>query len=283
MKIIFSRKGIDSGFAELPSPIMPDKKMLSIPIPDTESDYTYSDLKYNESTYLQIIEELKGWSEDNIEKKFKTLKCHIDPDLENRYIQSPENWKPAFGQKGASAEHLKNSEHKVEVGDIFLFFGWFRETEYADNSKLQFVKSAPDIHAIYGYMQVGEIIDNDKIETDYSYHPHARPEYIKDSTNTLYIPSEKLSIIKDKDVPGYKMLNYSKKRRLTAIDVRSRGIWDLPECFRNVDITYHNKINTGFINDKDKYFYSAARGQEFICMCDDNKEILDWVKTILTD
>ena len=41
MKIIISRKGFDSISGGVPSPIFPDGKILSLPIPDKNSKITY--------------------------------------------------------------------------------------------------------------------------------------------------------------------------------------------------------------------------------------------------
>ena len=52
----------------------------------------------------------------------------MDPDIRKGIrLREPSSWKPAFGQIGASQGLLSNA--KVEVGDLFLFFGWFRRIE----------------------------------------------------------------------------------------------------------------------------------------------------------
>ena len=44
MKIVLSRKGFDSAAGGVASPILPDGKMLSLPIPDRSSPITYADI-----------------------------------------------------------------------------------------------------------------------------------------------------------------------------------------------------------------------------------------------
>jgi hypothetical protein len=146
-KIILSRKGFDSKYGGRPSPILPDGTMLSLPIPDDDECTRYDDLFFEGVSYLNIIRDL-GYSK-------KVVNCHLDPDL--RYDVAIRNsaWRACFGQSGAAASHLKSNS--IGVGDIFLFFGWFRKPEYDINRKLRYLKGAPDIHAIYGYLQVGEI------------------------------------------------------------------------------------------------------------------------------
>jgi len=48
MKIIFSRKGFDSSTGGVPSPIFPDGKILSLPIPDKLSPIKYKDINWNQ-------------------------------------------------------------------------------------------------------------------------------------------------------------------------------------------------------------------------------------------
>ena len=40
-------------------------------------------------------------------------------------MHRPPDWRPAFGQVGAAQKHLE--QQGVSVGDVFLFFGWFRD------------------------------------------------------------------------------------------------------------------------------------------------------------
>ena len=46
MKVILSRKGFDSQYGGMPSPILPDGTMLSLPIPSKDDNIKYSDLNY---------------------------------------------------------------------------------------------------------------------------------------------------------------------------------------------------------------------------------------------
>ena len=79
--------------------------------------------------------------------------CHLDPDLRKDVRDRLPGWKPAFGQSGIALAHLNNMG--VSEGDLFLFFGWFKETEM-NQGKLIYRRKAKDLHVIYGYMQIGE-------------------------------------------------------------------------------------------------------------------------------
>jgi len=194
MKIILSRKGFDSAYGGYPSPILPNGKIVSLPIPSR--DFTkYSDLKIDDKyTYYDLMKQLK--SKIGYDKEWHKLtedtECHLDPDICKGIIERGENWKPCFGQIDQAQSHLLNEG--IKENDLFLFFGWFKKTIFK-NDILQFDKSVPDLHIIFGYLQIGEILQvNNKTEIPdrMQNHPHARDEYRKkNSTNTIYVAKEK--------------------------------------------------------------------------------------------
>ena len=265
MKLILSRKGMDSKAGKMPSPILPDGTLLSLPIPDKNSGLSYGDIVYNGKTYMEIIQELKP--------TFDECKCcHLDPDIRDD-ITHPENWKPAFAQHHAAASYLDNNG--VGEGDLFLFFGWFRQSEYDSEGKLRFVRSAKDLHIIYGYMQVGSVVRSlEEIKNNYGYHPHAN---ITDSSNRLYVARDVLSFADC--VKGYGTLKYDKCTVLTK-DGFSRSKWEIPQCFYSDDVTISLNGDL-FKTDENgvKYFQSPRRGQEIVINATDG--IMDWVKTII--
>ncbi|MGX8699445.1 MAG: hypothetical protein ACSW8F_05890, partial [bacterium] len=119
MKVILSRKGFDSANGGCPSPILPDGTLLSMPIPSGDS-VRYEALCYGGNVYSDLLAQL------NPGKTYAA--CHLDPDIRRdiRLAAIPD-WKPAFGQIGSAQGLLRNAH--VEPGDIFLFFGWFRQAE----------------------------------------------------------------------------------------------------------------------------------------------------------
>ena len=128
MKIILSRKGFDTANGGFPSPILPDRRMISLPIP-LDDNIHYSDLKVDRTmTYLDLMMNLKGkirsqkqWHDLN-----ENTKCHLDPDLYQGIFPRKKGWKPIFGQRNAAQTHLQKQEIKPD--DLFLFFGTFRKT-----------------------------------------------------------------------------------------------------------------------------------------------------------
>ena len=266
MKIILSRKGFDSGYGKCASPII-GNELLSLPIPTSEIHCrnTYSDLHYKDHSYLELIQSLNP--------KFQNSGCHLDPDIRDNCCIRPEGWKPAFGQAGAAQTHLKN--HGVGTGDIFLFFGWFRKTARDKNNQLKYEKGTPDLHVIFGYMQIGKILTGKDVQ-QYSWHPHADTEHLSQHNNTLYLPTEKLIINGvDTGKRGYGTLPYSESRILTKSGM-SRTRWKLPAWFRDIKISYHSSNSF-----KDNYFQSASIGQEFVIS--ENKKVTEWAKHILLE
>lgn len=266
MKIILSRKGFDSASGGQPNPIMPDGTLLSLPIPSGNDDkvYTYSSLKWNGISYYDIIYSLKTKT-----KISPNDYCHLDPDLRKNVCDRASGWKPAFGQIDAALTHLRNNN--VSVGDLFLFFGWFRKTEVI-NSRLVYVKGAPDLHVIYGYMQVGKIIEHkEDVPLWLKNHPHYSYNNLwEKNSNAIFLPSKDLSLIPEKK--GCDVLCYRQDRVLTKAGM-SRGCWNLPDFFKNVQITYHPHPW------KNEYFKSTGRGQEFVLEA--SPEIIEWTKKIL--
>lgn len=270
MKLILSRKGMDSKAGKMPSPILPDGTLLSLPIPDNNSGLRYGDIAYEGKTYMEIIQELKPTFDFN-----ECKCCHLDPDIRED-ITHPANWKAAFGQHSASASHLDNNG--VGEGDLFLYFGWFRQSEYDSNGKLRFVRGAKDLHIIYGYMQIGNVVRSmEDIKNSYSYHPHAK---IADNSNRLYIARDVLSFADG--VKGYGTLKYDENDKCNVLtkDGFSRSRWEMPQCFYSDDVTISWNGNF-FKTDKNgvKYFQSPRIGQEMVFNVTDG--IMDWIKTVV--
>lgn len=266
MKVILSRKGFDSTYGGCASPVLPDGTMLSMPIPDDEdTKLRFEDIKYGENTYLDI------WNKLYPKHKTDKLYCHLDPDIRADVRINPiDNWVAAFGQTDIAQKHLYNKE--VSEGDLFLFFGWFRETDY----NFHYSPQSENKQIIYGYLQIGDIVKGDKIKNNYPWHPHAKGDYGGD--NTLYVAAEKFTVNgKETNLPGYGTFNYSEELVLTK-DGFLRSKWKFePEWenfFEDNTISYHSLKNI-----KNEYFQSACRGQEFVIS--ENRKVTDWAYNLI--
>lgn len=266
MKIILSRKGFDSKAGGVPNPILPDGTLLSLPIPAKNDSLTYSDLVYGGVSYADLLAQLKP--KDN---KIRNWNCHLDPDIrENTRKNQETNWIAAFGQCDAPQSYLVNQG--IEIGDIFLFFGWFRQTE-GDIHKgtLRYLKGAPDLHVIYGYLQVGEILKNPVDLTEKCpWHPHASNRFTNKTSNAIYLPTKLLSL--DETRNGYGTFSFSEKRVLT-MSGRTRATWEekpslMPD---NINRNVKNSAKNGGV-------YYAGQWQELVLK--DSISSIDFLKTI---
>ncbi|MBN1860406.1 MAG: hypothetical protein JW840_02975 [Candidatus Thermoplasmatota archaeon] len=273
MKVILSRKGFDSTHGGYPSPILHNRKMISLPIPDYQiCYYSYSDLQLDEErTYFDLMHELKPTISLNGKKKHLTIntRCHPDPDIYPWLPVRPEGWKPALGQFKQSQSHLHNQH--VDISDLFLFFGRFCTTQFVNEHYEFFPSIHQDFHALFGYLQIGEILSNEEFPAWLRNHPHAIDEYLlSNENNRIYVASESLSW--ENRIPGAGTFFFNENLKLTRNGTNNICEWNLPyDLFGNVSISYHPNPW------RDGYFQSANIGQEFVIQ--DNVAVEDWAKT----
>ncbi len=271
MKIILSRKGFDSENGGYPSPILPDGKMISLPIPLKDS-IKYSDLKNGESTYYDLMLSLK-LNGGHLRDLDSETRCHLDPDIyKGTYGREP-GWKPCFGQIDQAQIHLENQ--KVDKNDLFLFFGWFRKTR-DHNGKPKFYPKENDMHAIFGYFQIGEIekVDQKFPVSDWmAYHPHASGERLNKATNTIYVARDTLEW--NDALPGAARFLFNDRLVLTKKGL-SKSKWNLPDSLKEAEISYHTKDSW-----RGDYFQSAYKGQEFVIK--DNEKVEEWARSLIED
>lgn len=266
MKVILSRKGFDTQYGGQPSPILPDGTLLSLPIPLPGENIKYNELVYKDKTYLEIIQELYP----NTKQIDIHTTAHLDPDIrEGIYRQQHPQWQPAFGQCDAAQGTLRNKN--VSVNDLFLFFGWFRQTALI-NGKLNYKKGAPDLHIIYGYLQVGAIYEYGKPFPAWTiHHPHCMDKYKNVKSNCIYVAKDNLSF--NPKLKGAGCLQFNPNLVLTK-EGMSKSKWQLPPFFKSLNIAYHNENCF-----KEDHFQSRARGQEFVIEA--NELLTGWAKALI--
>ena len=265
MKIILSRKGFDAENGKTANPVMPDGAMLSLPIPQPWDGDFYDELFYGSMSYMDIWQSLKP------KQEYLEASCHLDPDLRpNIRLEIPEGWRPLFGQCDAAETHLENQG--VVVGDLFLFFGWFRETEMKDGN-LRYKRSSKDAHMLYGYLQIGDIVRGEDI-AKFPWHPHS---FYDNDNNTIYVASEHLIVDgEDTGLPGAGTFKYSEELILT-MPGQTKSRWKLPDFFKEVNISCHSKDSF----KPEGYFQSVRIGQEFVVSEDDR--VTQWAKNIIVN
>jgi len=280
MKLILSRKGFDSSAGGVPSPIFPDGRMVSLPIPDKNSAVTYGDISYDGESLGNLVSHLtKGRLPPH-------YRAHIDPDLVHDNLPRSPDWQPIFGQTGQAQGHLRNNE--VGQGDLFLFFGLFRRVEMLKGSYTWVPEARPG-HVIWGWLQVAKVLQlGNSRPHGYEwadYHPHFNRG--TDPNNVVYLASRHLQIGKRAvDLQGAGVFpRFSISRHLTALHAEKLSIWDLPGWFHpgetRTPLTYHANMQRWQKRGDRTELKSVARGQEFVLDCDEYPEAAQWAYDLI--
>lgn len=274
-KLILSRKGSDSKYGGFPSLITKEFNLISFPIPSNEhyDKVRYSNLIYQNENYEAIIKKLNYKS-----KKAQNLNyCHHDPDLNPKTRdRSKSKFLPLFGQSESASGHL--IKQNVGINSIFLFFGWF--SDYKKRNKSPTVNALNSIHAIFGYLEVKEVINLSNYMQYHSLnsdHPHLKYFSEFGKNNLIFLGNEKLSL--DPQYPGYGYLKLNSEDIILTDTKQNekkfkRTLWR-NQILTNNSFTYHPSEN--FL--KNGYFQSASIGQEFVT--DMTLENEEYVKNLI--
>ncbi len=284
MKVILSRKGFDSQYGGIASPILPDGRLVPLPIPSEHDDATFSCLNFQNIPFVDIIHDLSG-GKYNLQSH-----VHCDPDLGGKNSESVHDWRPTFGQTHIAQSHLSNNG--VGSGDVFLFFGWFRRAERVDH-KWRFVPNAPDLHVIFGWLEVDEVLpiaeQRENAIRRYPWivqHPHvAHPEQYRDPRNTLYVGRPRSAFTKTPSVGGGRFRWMQPHLQLTCPG-RTRSVWLLPRWFApqgRPPLSYHPRSEQWVIQGDNVILHSAAKGQEFIIDGKFYPEIQPWLSNLICE
>ncbi|MGH4138274.1 hypothetical protein [Clostridium sp.] len=274
MKVILSRKGFDSKTGGYASPILPDGTMVSLPIPEFNTSIYYKDLMVNPNlSYLDLMSQL------GMSGKYNTNStAHLDPDTNDSILQRKYAWKAIFGQDNATGGHLKNQN--IGTGDIFLFYGWFKNVISATNGYQYDPNDKHGKHIIWAYLQVGEKIEiNSQKNYNASYLTHPHFENRNRTNNTAYIASDSLSF--DKNISGAGVFKYNKNLVLSC-DPNKRSLWELPLFFHpsyNTVVTYRKDIKLWNIKQNTCTLNTNIQAQDFVIY--GNPCVEQWAKDII--
>jgi hypothetical protein len=278
-RIILSRKGFDAAYGGVASPIFPDGTMLSLPIPHPGSPHPYDAIRFGSAPLGALVEQLtRGRVKDS-------HRAHLDPDLRADSIARANGWRPVFGQCGAAQSHL--ARYGVGPGDLFLFFGWFRAVQ-AVGGRWRFVPHAPDLHVIYGWLQIDEVLGVEAALTHthpwLAEHPHLHGRY--GPNNTLYTATSRLDLGSHtlSASGGGALARFRPELCLTQPEATRRSTWRLPPwCFPRADatpLTYH-EASRWTRNGEHVALASVPRGQEFVLDTTLYPEAIGWVQALL--
>jgi len=273
---VLSRKGFDSSFGGAASPIMPDGSLWSMPIPSEKDALRYKHVHAEEVDLGSVVSALtKG-------RITGSNRVHLDPDLWEGARPRSLGWLPAFGQAGSAQAHLENQG--VGIGDLFLFFGWFQQTVITEGC-LAFKPGSPDLHVLFGWLQVGEIYKptaKPGSSPDWAqHHPHVEGASVREANNTLYVATQQLQLPGlHVDLPGGGVFRqFSPELQLTEEGAK-RSLWRLPSCFYpdegELPLSYHSKLSRWHRDEDGVLLDSVARGQEFVLDCVQYPDAVEW-------
>ena len=271
MRLVISRKGFDSSYGGVASPILPDGQMVSLPIPLKER-LTFGDVRFYGADLGDAVASLTRG------RLGPPDRVHLDPDLRSDARPRGDGWQPAFGQCDAAARHL--DRQGIGVGDLFLFFGWFRQTQ-GQFPALTFVHGAPDLHVLFGWLQVGTVLrPGDRIPSWLQPHPHVSDPPPSPRPNNIYVASPALRIGDvDLGLPGGGVFSrYSPALQLTDPDAPSRRTWRVPVWFMgSPPLTYHANPLRWRVCDGHSLLETVGRGQEFVLDCSARPDSEKWL------
>lgn len=277
MKLILSRKAFDSGAGGVANPILDDGAMIPMPIPDKTSPIRYQDITVAGHNLGKVAADLTK------ERVRADHFAHLDPDLiDSAYPREP-GWRPMFGQVGSAQSVL--AREGVGPGDLFLFFGWFRRAT-ASSGRLRFIPGAPDLHVLWGWMQIDEVVPVGSVEhPDWmQYHPHlAGP---RGSGNSIYVARDKLALNGiDLELAGAGVFTHFDDRLQLTKPGSKRSLWQLPSWFApdasRPALGYHTDPSRWRRHSDRVDLQSAARGQEFVLDTARYPEAIDWLRDLV--
>lgn len=282
MRIVLSRKGFDSSAGGVASPILPSGTLCSLPIPEPGDDDArgrpYGTIEVGGTPLGPVVADLTG------ERLGSASVAHLDPDLDAGSVPRRAGWKSTFGQAGAAESHLQNQG--VGPGDIFLFFGWFREVEKV-SGQFRYVADSPDRHVLLGWLQVERRIPAVERKTLPAWaldHPHAVAPYSK--KDSLYVAREELTLERRPlgVAGGGFFREYDPALCLTAPG-QSRSLWALPAWIhpegRESCLSYHRRPERWSHMNGQTLLHTVGRGQEFVLDCGDYPEAVSWARDLI--
>ena len=284
MKIIFSRKGCDLEHGGIANPIFPDGGICPLPRPAEGGRTHMKDLLLNGKSLGPVVEALKG--ESGHGRRGVYLNPDVDPELLPREV----GWRPSLGQHGDAQRHL--DDQYVGEGDLFLFFGPFRETLTAGG--LRFRPERQPRHCIYGWLQVGTVCrigqnpeQCAELPEWAAGHPHVRDAKTYEANNTLYVATQKLKILgMRRQLNGGGVFRlFQSNLVLTALDAERPGVWLLPHWIYPASrgkppMSCHSNVERWVKSSKGVLLSTVDKNDEFVLNSEFYPEAREWLHSL---
>ncbi|MCE5232790.1 MAG: hypothetical protein ABFC67_03145 [Mizugakiibacter sp.] len=283
MKLVLSRKGFDSQYGGFPSPIFPDGRILSLPIPSQHDRWTMGDVRWGDIDPNHVLRDLTRGRFDS------TTRVHLDPDLDRRMDRRLPGWRPSLGQTGSPQGHL--SRQGVGAGDVFLFFGWFQHVKF-NRGRWSYDHGSPGFHMMFGWLEVEFVLplngDRSNVISERPWladHPHvAAPSHYTDPRNTIYGGREHSGLVTA--CAGGGVFNRFGEKLVLTKPGASRSIWRLPPWWYpqpgKRPLSFHASPERWALDNGDCRLRTVGKGQEFVADDDSYPELKDWVSGIVS-
>lgn len=277
MKFIFSRKGFDSQYGGVPSPILPDGTLLPLPIPSAYGR-PLRDIQSPAGPLHTLVSDLTGG------KIGPDTLVHLDPDLQGASVPRQDGWQPSLGQCDAAQGHL--AKQGVGPGDVFLFFGWFRQAEVV-GGRWRYVPGAPDMHSLFGWLQIKEVLDPCAPDCAarapwLADHPHVVFADTIGKSNTIYLGAKTLHGGRS---PGAGVFSHWTERLQLTAQGHSRSVWRVPDWMdpstSGLKLTYHTDSGRWFRKNGALHLQTVGKGQEFVIDTGASAAARDWLMSMM--
>ncbi len=220
MKVVFSRKGFDTQYGKVPNAVLPDQTLVSFPIEDVKSIVAAAQVRRGGESIGDLVEQLSGG------RIARNYPAHLDPDLDPAAYPRQPGWRPVLGQTGSSLSHLENQG--VGVGDLFLFFGWFRPVTRHE-SRWAYSRGTQAVHALWGWLHVGTCFSHQDLPAGaakwLAYHPHLQRSARK--RHVLFAAADALQV-GGRRIPGGGIFPRFTKRRVLSAPGENMSVWRVP-------------------------------------------------------
>ncbi len=259
--LVISRKGFDATAGGRASPIFANGDIFSVPIPQKKhSPSRYRELQFKDMSGREILD-------------FIGAKSILDDDFyHNDPLLSGE--KGIFGQAGSSQGELDNSG--VGQGDLFLFFGWFK----------QYFPKGPDLHHLFGWLQIETIIKGNSdilkfLSNNCLLHAHGTLDATQFKNNTIYVASKNLTFSDSvRDIKGHGIFKKTAESLILTAKGKTRSRWSLPKkYFKNTKNLFRNRLS--WEDEKKCLVNCNGIGQEYILNTEDNPSVVNWASYLL--
>jgi hypothetical protein len=272
----------------MPSPLLPDTTLLSLPIPADVGPHRYCELLTpNGHSYARLLRDL-NWNAKKFKRGWRdnAAICHADPDLRRENRARAPGWRPTFGQIGVGQIQL--SPFGIAPGDLFLFFGLFRESSW-ENGHLRFCPHTRPFHAIYGWLRVAEIMQANDATAAHNIiarhawladHPHLcdmdywTKRVTRNGANTLYVA--------ESGACGAGTFNYTPQMRLSSVQ-HSASRWNIFPWLAGHDNRHFSRCADAGRLNKDQGIFDthAGRWQELVVPSSKYPELSAWAADLV--